>query len=291
MPSSQAPRLNRPVKTLPLDTSDDRKTRRTNALCGAMLAFFAGMIFRSMGLLELVPALRSIQQLADLFFVLFGLLAGVRYLKIVMAFAGAAAILLMVVVFTPLSKKMAAPLKVQAPAAEIERGADAVMVLGSWVQGDGTFTGPAASRLLRGMELVRQGRAPVLVVSEIELPAGSYVKAARRLSSELKFPLNVQALPGYVTNTRDEAVHFAALAKSKGWTRVLLVTSPTHTRRATLMFRRAAQGQKLQVLPVASMEFDADLNTLDDPEDRVRVFKWCLREMIGIWVYKRRGWI
>ncbi len=289
MPPSQAPRLNRPVKTSIPDSLDTRKSRRTNALCGAILAFFAGIMCSYLGLINLLPALRSAQYTGPVFLVL-GAWLGARHLKIVLAFAGAVALLLFIVAYTPLVTKMVAPLKLKTSPQEIARGADAVMVLGSWVQGDGTLTSAAMGRLMRGLELVRQNHAPVLIVSEIDRPAGSYSKAARRLASDLKFPLNVQPLPGFVTNTHDEAVHFAALAKSKGWKRVFLVTSPTHTRRATLMFRRAGQGQNLRVLPVPCMELDADLATLDDPEDRIRVFKWCLREFIGTWIYQRRGW-
>ena len=185
---------------------------------------------------------------------------------------------------------MAAPLKMQTSPQEIARGADAVMVLGSWVQSDGTLTNVSMPRLMRGIELMRQNRAPVLIVSEIKPPAGSYVGAARRIASALKIPLNVQPLPGDIVNTRDEGVQFAALAKKKNWKRVLLVTSPLHLRRATLMFRRAAQGQNLQVLPVPSMELDADLAKLNAPGERINVFRMCLREQVGLWIYERRGW-
>lgn len=290
MPSSQASRLNRPVKTSFDEPLDTRKTRRTNVLSGAMLAFFASVICSYLGLVDLIPVLRNAQY-TGLVFLFLGAWLGARHFKIVLAFSGAVALLLLIVAYTPLAKKMATPLIMQTAPQEIARGADAVMVLGSWVQKDSTLTNVSMPRLMRGIELMRQNQVPILIVSEIAPPAGSYSKAARRIAAQLKIPLNVQPLPGYMGNTRDEAVNFAALAKSKGWKRVFLVTSPTHTRRATLMFRRAAQGQKLQILSVPSTELNADLATLDDPGDRINVFKMCLRERVGLWIYERRGWV
>ena len=300
MPSSQANRVSSPKPPKPKSSAFNASeapeekgvTQRVGMLCGAVLAYFSGVMCSYLGILDLVPPLRYIP-FTDVIFLLLGAWLGMRYLKVVLAFSGLLALLLLVVAHTPVTTRMAAPLRMQTSMQEVERGADVVMVLGSWVQSDDTFTAPSLARLLRGIELVRQKRAPVLVLSEIASPAGSYVQAARRIASGLNFPLNVQPLPGHVVNTRDEAVRFAALAKQKGWKRVLLVTSPTHTRRATLMFRQAAQEsrQKLQVLPVQAMELDADLNRLNDPGERINVFKMALREWAGLWIYQRRGWL
>ena len=293
MPSNQTSRLNRPAKTSFDESLDRRESRRggaTRIVNGAILMFFAGLMCRYLGLLDLVPVLRFAYFTGVLFLVL-GAWLGARHFHFVLIFTGAMALLLLIVAYTPLAKKMSRSLIVKTAPQEIARGADAVMVLGSWVQLDGNFTGPSLTRLLGGVQLVRQNRAPVLILSELKMPSGSYVKAAKKLAKDLNFSLNVQPLPGAVINTRDEAVNFAALAKSKGWKRVFLVTSPTHTRRATLMFRRAAQNQKLQVLPVPCMETDADLANLNDPLERIAVFRWCVREVVGIWLYQRRGWI
>ena len=300
MPSSQANRVSSPKprapKNSPFNAGETPKetglTRRTQMLCGAVLAYFSGVICSYLGIIDLVPPLRHIP-FTDVIFLLIGAWLGVRYLKVVLALSGAIALLLLIVAHTPVTTRMATPLRMQTSTKDITRGADVVMVLGSWVQSDDALTAPSMTRLLRGIELVRQKRAPILIVSEIASPAGSYVKAARDLATDLDFPLNVQPLPGHVVNTRDEAVRFAALAKQKGWKRVLLVTSPTHTRRATLMFRRAAQEskQKLQVLPVQAMELDADLNKLNDAGERINVFKMALREWAGLWIYQRRGWV
>jgi uncharacterized SAM-binding protein YcdF (DUF218 family) len=294
MPSSQANRVNlHSSKATPLESKETGKTRRFHALCGAILAYLACVVGSYLGIWDLVPLLRN-EALTGPVFLLLGAGLGARRLPLVLAFSSAMVLLLLIVAHTPLAARMAAPLRMQASHAEITRGADVVMVLGSWVQSDGALTPASMARLMRGMELVRQKRAPVLVVSEIAPPAGSYVQSARKLASGLNIPLAVQPLTGRIVNTRDEAALFVALARRKGWKRVFLVTSPTHTRRATLMFRRAAQEaqkQKLQVLPIQAMELDADLARLTAPGERINVFKMALREWAGLWIYQRRGWV
>lgn len=292
MPSSQANRVNLRSSRTPPDSVETGRTRRFQALCGAILAYLSSVIGSYLGIWDLVPLLRN-EPLTGPVFLLLGAGLGARRLPLVLGFSCAMVLLLLIVAHTPLAARMAAPLRMQASHAEIARGADAVMVLGSWVQSDGALTPASMARLMRGIELVRQKRAPVLVVSEIAPPAGSYVQAARKLASGLNIPFNVQPLTGRIVNTRDEAALFVALARRKGWKRVFLVTSPTHTRRATLMFRRAVQEsrQNLQVLPIQAMELDADLARLTAPGERINVFKMALREWAGLWIYQRRGWV
>ncbi len=206
-------------------------------------------------------------------------------------FTGVAAILWLVVAFSPLSARLVGPLLLQAAPAEIARGADAVVVLASFIQSDGEFTSDALHRLLRAIELIRSGRAPRLVLTEVRPPAGSYSVAAKKLAANLKIPINLITLKGPMGDTHDEAVAVAKLAKQRGWKRIFLVTSPTHTRRASLVFRHAAREIKLVVLPVASQETTTDLQTLDTPADRLRAFGMAMREVVGLQIYRRRGWI
>ena len=89
MPSSQASRLKRPVKTSfdePLDTRKTRRANGTDALCGAMLAFFASVICSYLGVLDLVPILRNAQY-TGLVFLALGAWLGARHFKVVLAFA------------------------------------------------------------------------------------------------------------------------------------------------------------------------------------------------------------
>jgi uncharacterized SAM-binding protein YcdF (DUF218 family) len=162
---------------------------------------------------------------------------------------------------------------------------DAVFVLATRLQSDGELSTGAMSRLLRGLELLGGGWAETLVVSE--LPGHpSYAEAARGLAARLGLPGEVVAV-GPVQNTRDEAVAVAQLFAARGWQRVVLVTSPTHSRRAAATFEAVG----LEVISRPATETRFDLETLDRWDERSQAFGSVLHERLGIAVYRLRGWL
>lgn len=268
-----------------------RRALGVSTVNGAFFALLLCILLGEIGVLDLLPLLRNRPEIA-LLFVVFGLgIGAVRREKWLHLATGIAAILWLGVAFSPLSARLVRPLMAQTTPGEIARGADAVVVLASSLQHDGEFTGDSLPRLIRGLELVRGGHAPCLVLTEVRPPSGSYSAAAKALTAKLKTPVNLITLKGPMGDTHDEAVAVAKLAKQRGWKRIYLVTSPTHTRRASLVFRRAARETKLVVLPVASQEINTDLQTLDTPADRLRAFSTAIHEIIGMQIYRRRGWI
>jgi uncharacterized SAM-binding protein YcdF (DUF218 family) len=192
------------------------------------------------------------------------------------------ALLWAVVAFTPLTAWLAEGLVRRDP---IE-AADAVFVFSSRVQEDGDPTADAMSRLLRGVELVAEGRAPRLVVSELPPPSGPYAPLARAWLHALARRGEVITV-GRILNTHDEAVAVARLFRERGFTRVLAVTSPTHTRRAAATLEK----EGLTVIAVPSIETRFDLERLSGPGDRRLAFAAAAHERIGLLVYRRRGWI
>jgi uncharacterized SAM-binding protein YcdF (DUF218 family) len=192
------------------------------------------------------------------------------------------AILWLVVAFTPVTSWLAQGLVRRDPV----EAADAVFVFASRVQEDGDPTTDAMSRLLKGVELVAEGRAPRLLVSELRPPAGPYAPLARKWLDAFARRGEVVSV-GRIVNTHDEAVAAARLCRERGWTRVLAVTSPTHTRRASA----ALEKEGLAVIAVPSVETRFDLERLHWPGDRREAFSALAHERIGLVVYKRRGWI
>jgi uncharacterized SAM-binding protein YcdF (DUF218 family) len=192
------------------------------------------------------------------------------------------AALWLVVCFTPLTPRMAEGLVRRDP---IEN-ADAVFVFASRVQEDGDPTTDAASRLLKGIELMAEGRAPLLVVSEIPAPAGSYAALARAWLARFARQGEVLRI-GPIVNTHDEAVALAELCRERGIRRILAVTSPTHTRRAAATLEK----QGLVAISVPSVETNFDLEQLRLPGDKRRAFGVIAHERLGLVVYRRRGWI
>jgi uncharacterized SAM-binding protein YcdF (DUF218 family) len=202
--------------------------------------------------------------------------------KLLAAATVAIAALWLAVAFTPLVSWMADGLVRRDPV----RDADAVFVFGSRLQTDGDPTMDAMSRLLKGLELVAEGRSPRLVVSELHWPSKPYAPIARAWARDFAPKAEVLAV-GPVANTREEAVAVARLLRERGLRRVIGVTSPVHTRRAAAALER----EGLEVIAVPALEVRYDLETLDFPGDRRRAFGSVAHERLGLFVYRRRGWL
>jgi uncharacterized SAM-binding protein YcdF (DUF218 family) len=187
-----------------------------------------------------------------------------------------------VVTYTPVTSWMAEGLVRRDPV----QAADAVFVFGSRVQDDGDPTTDAMSRLLKGVELVAEGRAPHLVVSEVRGMKGRYTPLARDWVGRFAPKAEVLTV-GPIRNTHGEAVAVGRLFRERGWTRVLAVTSPTHTRRAAATL----EAQGLEVIAVPSVETGYDLELLDRGGDRRAAFEGIAHEWVGLFVYAQRGWI
>jgi uncharacterized SAM-binding protein YcdF (DUF218 family) len=202
----------------------------------------------------------------------------------VVAAATAAALgaLWLAVCFTPLAAWLAEGLVRRDPVAP----ADAVYVLASNIQKDDDPSASAASRLWRALELVAEGATDRVVISEVPAPAGRYEPIARAWMSAFHLGRELLVV-GQTSNTREEALAVAGLCRDRRFTRLLVVTSPPHTRRACAAFER----EGLTVVCVPSIETQFDFETLDRPGDRVRAFGPIAHERVGLFVYRRRGWI
>ena len=202
--------------------------------------------------------------------------------RLVVSLGAALGLAWCVVAFTPVSAWLADGLARRDPPV----AADAVVVLSSRLQEDGELTSVAMSRLLHGVELLAQGRASRIVLTELPSPYKAYAAAARQMLSALGLQAELHTV-GPVEHTRDEARQVAALFRSKGWRKALLVTSPSHSRRAAASFEK--EGLEVASLPAVETRFD--LETLERPEERLSAFGSLVHERLGILVYRQRGWI
>ena len=170
-------------------------------------------------------------------------------------------------------------------------GVDAIVVLSASMTDDGTLSPTAASRLLEGARLYRAGVAPRLAVSRIVRFDG----ADRPFDSDQSQLALLQAagvapelkVLSPVENTHVEAVRMTEWAQPKGWRRIVVVTSPIHTRRACAAFE--AQGFEVTCRPSPEREFS--LRVMGAGSDRSRAFGQWLYEFLGWWEYRARGWV
>ena len=249
---------------------------------GLAAGALAGLIVVDLGLPSLVSFFGDRTYLVPLAAALNALLWLTPLRRIAGAAVGVLALLWLAVAFTPVTSWLAEGLVRRDPV----EAADVVFVFASRVQEDGDPTTDAMSRLLKGVELVAEGRAPRLLVSELAPPAGAYAPLARAWVAEFAPRAEVVTV-GRVRNTRDEAMAVAKLCRERGWRRVLAVTSPTHTRRAAA----ALEKEGLVVVASPSVETRFDLERLHWPGERREAFAAIAHERIGLVVYRRRGWI
>lgn len=167
--------------------------------------------------------------------------------------------------------------------------ADAIVVLSAGVTPDGMLPQQGLDRLLKGLDLVKAGVAQRIVITRERKRVGdawvtSEADQARLLA--LGGAAHVIST-GTVTSTREEALRVAEMSRSRGWTRIVLVTSPFHSRRACATFEKA--GVTLSCVPGESR--DVAVKSLAGPETRVRAFGLWLYELAGALRYWQAGWI
>jgi uncharacterized SAM-binding protein YcdF (DUF218 family) len=163
---------------------------------------------------------------------------------------------------------------------------DAVVVLSGSITTNGRVRGQGMDRLLAGMIEARQQRIPVLALSALREGDVSSEADQRRLVGALAPDLTVRFVHD-VHSTRDEALTFAAMARTHRWRRVLVVTSPLHSRRACAAVERA--GVAVSCRPAEGREYAPE--RLDQPFNRRMAFQDVLYETLATTLYRLRGWM
>jgi uncharacterized SAM-binding protein YcdF (DUF218 family) len=188
--------------------------------------------------------------------------------------------------------------------------ADAIVVLGGGLRPAlpprrGVEVNEGGDRLLTGVELLRQGKAPLLVFTggKVKLtagdPASSEARSAGALARQLGVNSQQMVLLEQPRNTAEEARALGQLAVARRWRQVLLVTSATHLPRALASFRRLSG---VKVVPVAC-DFQLSgrslqggitaaslLEDLLPNAEYLQLSTVALKEHLGLLVYRVRGW-
>jgi uncharacterized SAM-binding protein YcdF (DUF218 family) len=105
-------------------------------------------------------------------------------------------------------------------------------------------------RLPPALALIRRGVAPVLAISSVGRTK-HWPEAARLCSAHRFAGAQVVCFDAVPFSTRGEARTVARLARTHGWSSVIVVTSTFHVTRARMLFRRCFSGS-LQVLGTGS---------------------------------------
>jgi uncharacterized SAM-binding protein YcdF (DUF218 family) len=165
---------------------------------------------------------------------------------------------------------------------------DAVVVLSGGITPDSLLAPEALDRLLSGLALMRDSVAPVLVVTEPRRPddggtAASDQAWVRALVAR-PFPMWIV---DSVHTTRDEAVNGWRLLNPRGVRRIVVVTSPLHTKRACATFERVG----FTVFCVPSIVRAYSITRARSGQERLALFRAWLYERTAWVEYGWRGWV
>lgn len=254
--------------------------------CGAALAFACTILADQLGIWQIFPIPGWILHLLALG--IGATLAPSAVGSLLWVVSGLLTAMLMTVMYTPLVGPTASTyIRSDIPASE---PVQAVLVLSGSLSDDGLIKGQALDRLLSGMALAKKRMIPELALSIV-----SHTDRTPPVTSEQDQLALVQlALPGVtpqfvrnVHSTRDEALAFAALARTHQWQRVAVVTSPLHSRRACLAVEKT--GLQVECRPASGRDYSVSLT--DHAENRRLLFEDVLYEAVATAVYRVRGWL
>ena len=172
--------------------------------------------------------------------------------------------------------------------AEAPHNADVIVVLGAGIHcGSGQLDATSVARTTKGLSLWKAGFAPEMTVSDgdASILGASCPSQGQATIAFIEAMLGSNGPPirvlAHMRTTRTEARAIAKLQKAKNWNTVMVVTSPTHTRRALDTFRKA--GVNAFVVAADEPNFDLKFNR---PADRLRAFAPVLRELAGMVKYR-----
>lgn len=127
------------------------------------------------------------------------------------------------------------------------------------------LAGARVERWLEAVDLYNEGWAPRIVMSPGRLEEAeailhqrgirfpSEAEVARDTMLQMKVPAAAMTImPRDVDNTAQEATEVREMARANGWSRIIVVTSKYHTRRAGYAFRREFRGTPVAIIMHAS---------------------------------------
>jgi uncharacterized SAM-binding protein YcdF (DUF218 family) len=115
---------------------------------------------------------------------------------------------------------------------------DVILVLGNPAKEDGTIGPLAKSRVLEGIRQYRAGVAPRLLMTGGAVQ-NQFVEAQLMLqfARAQGVPASAVLADGQAQDTIQNAYYAYKIMQAHDWTSALIVSSPTHLRRASLIFR------------------------------------------------------
>jgi uncharacterized SAM-binding protein YcdF (DUF218 family) len=167
---------------------------------------------------------------------------------------------------------------------------DAVMALSSTVRSNGRLSDDGLERLLYAVRLARADSSAILITSRVRVSF-----SGKRVNSDAEQALvaaeaglsNRWIVVDSVNSTHDEALQAARVLLPRGKSRIAVVTTPMHTRRACATFEAVG----FRVVCQAAPEHETVTWRPTEPPDRVAALADYVYELLGMVKYRARGWV
>ena len=182
----------------------------------------------------------------------------------------------------PLIWWVAQPLKI----AEPPQRADAIVIFAGGVGESGQAGQGYQERVQHAVALYQQGYAPVLMFSSGYRQALKEIQVMKALAVSLGVPMDAILLEEEAANTNENVRFSAALLRQHGYRSALVVSSPYHMRRASLVWRKAASDLEPTWSPVPYSHFFGNHRKIE-----LQHWEAILHEYLGILYYWWKGWI
>jgi uncharacterized SAM-binding protein YcdF (DUF218 family) len=203
--------------------------------------------------------------------------------RVVTRGAAIVGIFLLMVFYTPVTDWMAAPLFVNPDSSP----GDAIVVLGAWANVRGELNESGLRRAIAAGDLYRAGVARTVVITgsvPMRPDAGDSLGASAKFLQELGVPATAITVENHSEDTHESAVNMAAMARVRGWKRLVLVTDATHMRRTRASF--VHEGVTVFCEPTMMWQIDGN-----GASNRLAKLGAIVHEYGGLLYYRARGWI
>ncbi len=196
--------------------------------------------------------------------------------------AVAIAVICAVLFYTNALWRVAAPLRMSA----MPTHADAIVVFAGGVGENGKAGGGTPERLNEAVDLYRAGYAPYLVFSSGYVYSFKEAESMRDLAVAQGVPASAIVLEQRATNTYQNVRYVDDILRDHKSKSILLVSSPYHMRRATMVWRKIAP--EIAVTPTPPPRSQFYDHTRGATLDQLRGIVYEYLAILGYW---QRGWI
>ncbi|MDD5680540.1 MAG: ElyC/SanA/YdcF family protein [Candidatus Omnitrophica bacterium] len=156
-----------------------------------------------------------------------------------------------VIFYTPLMWFLAEPLKISEP----PRKADAIVVFAGGVGESGQAGQGYLERVEYAAELYRSKFAGNIIFSSGYMYVFKEPLVMKAVAVSLGVPPEAIILEDRARNTYENVEFSEKILKEKGWKEILVVSSPYHMRRVSLVFKKIGKGTKVLCTPIPQSSF------------------------------------